>query len=105
MGVQRAVLNVNTKIADELIGRDATDQEGIDRLLIELDATENKSRLGGNAIIATSIANAKAAAKSLGIELFKHLGGGGKTPIFMVNFMVGGPAYVGVPGTCDFQEY
>jgi enolase len=105
MGVQKAVLNVNTKIAERLRGRDATDQEGIDRLLIELDGTEDKSILGGNAIIATSIANAKAAAQSRGVELFEHLGGGGETPIFMVNVMVGGPAYVGVPGTCDFQEY
>lgn len=105
MGVRKAVLNVNTKIAERLRGRDATDQKGIDRLLIELDGTEDKSRLGGNAIIATSIANAKAAAQSRGVELFEHLGRGGETPIFMVNVMVGGPAYVGVPGTCDFQEY
>ncbi|MEE8571073.1 MAG: phosphopyruvate hydratase [Candidatus Bathyarchaeia archaeon] len=104
-GVKKAIFNVNTKIADRLRGTDATDQEGIDRLLIELDGTENKSTLGGNAMIATSIANAKAAAKSLGIELFEHLGGGRETPIFMVNAMVGGPAYVGVRGTCDFQEY
>lgn len=71
MGVSKAISNVNTEIADTLKGKDSTDQERIDKLLIELDGTENKSRLGGNAIVATSIANAKAAAKSRGIELLR----------------------------------
>ena len=105
MGVNKAIFNVNSKIADKLRGKDATDQEEIDRLLIELDGTENKSRLGGNAIVATSLANAKAAAKSRGIALFEHLGGGKEIPVSFVYVMFGGPAYVGVRGTCDFQEY
>ena len=105
MGVSKAIQNVNTEIADKLRGTDATDQERIDNLLIELDGTENKSRVGGNALIATSLANAKAAAKSRGVELFEHLGGGREIPISLVNVMFGGPAYVGVPGTADFQEY
>ncbi|MFC1802844.1 phosphopyruvate hydratase [Thermoproteota archaeon] len=105
MGVNKAISNVKNKIADKLIGEDATDQENIDRLLIQLDGTENKSRLGGNAIVATSLANAKAAAKSMKLELFEHLGGGRRIPIPFVYLMFGGPAYVGVKGICDFQEY
>lgn len=105
MGVSKAISNVNTEIADTLKGKDSTDQERIDNLLIELDGTENKSRLGGNAIVATSIANAKAAAKSRGIELFEVLGGGREIPVSQVLVMVGGPAYVGAQGIADFQEY
>jgi len=105
MGVSKAISNVNTEIADTLKGKDSTDQERIDNLLIELDGTENKSRLGGNAIVATSIANAKAAAKSRGIELFEYLGGGREIPVSQVMVMVGGPAYVGVQGVADLQEY
>jgi len=105
MGVNKAISNVNTEVANSLRGKDPIDQEGIDRLLIELDGTENKSRLGGNAIVATSLANAKAAAKSRGIELFEHLGNGRGMPIPFVYVMFGGPAYVGTAGTCDFQEY
>ncbi len=105
LGVTRAIANVNTTIADGVRGMDATDQVGIDQRLIELDGTANKSHLGGNAIIATSIAVAKAAAQSVGLELYEHLGGGNEIPLFNVNMMYGGPAYVGVRGTCDFQEY
>ena len=105
MGVNKAIENVNNEIADQLRGKNAIDQEEIDRLLIELDGTENKSRLGGNAIVATSLATAKAAARSGGIELFEHLGGGTEIPIAFIYLMFGGPAYIGVSGTCDFQEY
>ncbi|UCD73295.1 MAG: phosphopyruvate hydratase [Candidatus Bathyarchaeota archaeon] len=105
LGVGKAIRSVSTEIAGGLKGKNALDQEGIDRLLIELDGTENKSRLGSNAIVATSLANAKAAAKSRGIELFEHLGDGKKMPISMTHVMYGGPAYVDMAGTCDFQEY
>jgi enolase len=105
MGVGKAIINVNTKIADNLRGKNASDQEGIDRALIELDGTEDKSNLGGNAIVATSLANAKATARSRGIQLFEQFGGRGEMPIVSVNVMYGGPAYVGLRGTCDFQEY
>jgi enolase len=106
MGVQRAARNVNTEIAEALKGKDAADQEQIDRLMIKLDGTANKSRLGGNAIVATSIANAKAAAKSLRIPLFEHLGGGTMIPIPWFLAMIGGPVYAGVDyRTSDFQEF
>lgn len=105
MGVNKAIENVNNEIADQLRGKNALAQEQIDRLLIELDGTENKSRLGGNAIIATSLANAKAAAKSRGIELFEQLGGGTEIPLAFIYLMFGGPSYIGALGTCDFQEY
>jgi enolase len=104
-GVVKAIQNVNTEICNGLRGRNAFDQEEIDRLLIELDGAEDKSRLGGNAIVATSMANSKAAAKSKGIELFEHLGEGRELPIPLIHVMYGGPAYVDMAGTCDFQEY
>ncbi|MBN1687336.1 MAG: phosphopyruvate hydratase [Spirochaetales bacterium] len=105
MGVGKAIHNVNTEIAGRLKGMDAADQDAIDRALLELDGTGNKSRLGGNAVIATSLANAKAAAGARGVELFEHLGGGTEIPVSLANIMYGGPAYVGVAGTADFQEY
>lgn len=105
LGVSKAILNVCTEIADHLIGKDAADQEKIDWLLIELDGTENKCRLGGNAIIATSLATAKAAAQSRAVELYEHLGGGQEIPIPFIYMMFGGPSFVGLPGVCDFQEY
>jgi enolase len=105
MGINRAVESVNTEVADCLRGEDSADQENIDRLLTELDGTSDKSRLGGNTIVATSLANAKAAAASKRIELFEHLGGGNEIPLAFVYLMFGGPAYIGLKGTCDFQEY
>jgi enolase len=106
MGVRRATRNVNTEIAEALKGKDATDQEQVDRLMIKLDGTASKSRLGGNAIVATSIANAKAAAKSLRIPLFEHLGGGRMIPIPWFLAMIGGPVYAGIDyRTSDFQEF
>ncbi len=106
MGVQKAINNVNIEIVKLLKGRDATDQKQIDELMIKLDGTKDKSRIGGNAIIGTSIANAKAAAASLRIPLFEHLGGGREFPIPWSLVMIGGPIYAGVDfKTSDFQEF
>ena len=90
-GVLTAVKNINTEIRDALIGKEATDQEAIDQIMIELDGTENKARLGANAILAVSIATARAAATSKGQELFEYL----KTdtyqmPVPMMNIINGG---------------
>jgi len=74
-GVLDAVDHVNDEIADELIGWDAIEQKAIDQLLLELDGTPNKSALGANAILGTSLAVAKAAASSLGLPLYRYLGG------------------------------
>src|SRR5262245_59813900 len=74
-GVCKAVGNVNEKIAKELEGFDALDQIRLDRTMIELDGTPNKSKLGANAILAVSLANARAAAAQVGLPLFKYLGG------------------------------
>ena len=105
MGVSRAIGNVNTVIAETLTGMDASDQEAIDRALIDLDGTRERSRLGSNAIIAVSIASAKAAAEAKGCQLFEHLGGGKKIPVSLTSIMYGGPAYIGMSGISDFQEY
>ena len=104
-GVNKAISNVKTEIAACLKGKNALDQVTVDGLLKELDGTDDKSRLGCNAIIATSIANAKAAAESLRAPLFRQLGGGNQIPLPFIYVMFGGPAYVGLEGTCDFQEY
>ena len=74
-GTLTAVDNVNTLIAPGLIGLDATDQSGIDRFLIELDGTDNKGKLGANAILGVSLAVAKAAADSAGLPLYRYIGG------------------------------
>ena len=74
-GVLKAVENVNTEIADALIGLNAMDQPSIDKILIELDGSANKSRLGANAILGVSLACAKAAAQSLGMPLYNYIGG------------------------------
>src|SRR3569833_2937320 len=74
-GVLKAVDNVNEKIAPELIDLSATDQVGIDTLMIELDGTENKSKLGANAILGVSLAVAKAAADARGLPLYRYVGG------------------------------
>lgn len=91
-GVLQAVENVNTEIADAVIGLDASDQRGIDHLLIDLDGTENKSRLGANAILAVSLAAAHAASQSAGLPLYQYLGGTNAhvLPIPMMNIMNGG---------------
>src|SRR6201989_1285884 len=86
-GVLKAVENVNTKIAPELIGMDAREQEELDQLMIELDGTPKKGKLGANAILGVSMATAKAAAKAAGLPLYRSLGGpGARTlPVPMMN--------------------
>src|SRR5260221_5123353 len=74
-GVLRAVANVNETIRPALLGADATDQRGIDRMLLDMDGTDNKRNLGANALLGVSLANAKSAADSVGLPLFRYLGG------------------------------
>jgi enolase 1/2/3 len=103
-GVITAVANVNREIADAVRGRDVTDQEGLDRALIELDGTPNKGRLGANAILGVSLAAAKAAAADAGVSLFRHLGGSaaGTLPVPMMNVINGG---VHADNSIDLQEF
>jgi enolase len=103
-GVLQAVANVNEVLADELIGLDALDQVGIDQTMIDLDGTENKSRLGANAILGVSLAVAHAAADALELPLYRYLGGvAGRTlPVPMMNILNGGKH---AEGSTDFQEF
>jgi enolase len=103
-GVLKAVTNVNTKIAPKLIGWDCRDQVGIDSLMIALDGTETKGKLGANAILAVSLATAKAAAEYCGLPLFRYIGGTNATvtPVPMMNIMNGG-AHSDAP--IDIQEF
>lgn len=91
-GVLRAVQNVNGEIADALIGWDVTDQRGLDQILIGLDGTENKGRLGANAILGVSLAAAHAGANSCGLPLYQYLGGinACRLPVPMMNIINGG---------------
>ena len=91
-GVEKAVSNVNTEIAEALIGTNVLDQVAIDKILIELDGTPNKSRLGANAILGASLACAKAAAESLGTSLYNYIGGvnAKQLPVPMMNILNGG---------------
>ena len=90
-GVQKAVQNVNRLIAPKLKGMDVTDLRAIDQVMIELDGTKNKERLGGNAIVAVSLAAAKAGAVAKGVELHEHLGPGSRLlPMPMMNIINGG---------------
>ncbi|MCF8266220.1 MAG: phosphopyruvate hydratase [Melioribacteraceae bacterium] len=102
--VEKAVDNVNDVIADELIDFDAIDQVAIDNLLIELDGTPNKSKLGANAILGVSLACAKAAAETLGIPLYQYIGGVNAKvlPVPMMNILNGGSH---ADNTVDFQEF
>jgi enolase len=104
-GVQKAVENVNITVAEELYGWDALDQEGIDSFLLGLDGTNNKSRLGANAILGISLAVAKAAAVALDLPLYRYLGGvSARTlPVPMMNILNGG-THTGWQST-DFQEF
>jgi len=104
-GVTQAVANVNGVIAKSLIGKDATMQLDIDLLLISLDGTNNKSKLGANAILGASLATAKAAAKGLGIPLYQYIGGvyAHILPVPMLNILNGG-AHTGWQST-DAQEF
>ncbi len=103
-GVLSAVGNVLGEIAETIIGRDATDQREIDLALCDLDGTPNKSRLGANAIVATSLAIAKAAADDVGLPFFRYLGGvdGHVLPVPMMNVLNGG---VHADNNVDFQEF
>jgi len=103
-GVLKAVDNVNEKIAPELIDLSATDQVGIDQLMIELDGTETKGKLGANAILGVSLAVAKAAASSLGLPLYRYIGGtsGHQLPVPMMNIMNGGKH---ADSNVDMQEF
>ena len=91
-GVEKAVENVNTEIAECLIGMNVLDQTSIDKALIDLDGTPNKSRLGANAILGASLACAKAAAESLGASLYSYIGGvnAKQLPVPMMNILNGG---------------
>ena len=103
-GVLQAVENVNTEICEAIIGLDAAEQAFIDRTLIELDGTDNKSRLGANAILAVSVAVAKAAAEEAGLPLYRYLGGAGpmSLPVPMMNVINGGAH---ANNSLDIQEF
>lgn len=103
-GVQRAVDNVNKKIAPRLRGRDPRDQQGIDALLCELDGTPNKRKLGANAVLAVSLAVAKAAAAAVGEPLFRYLGGpkARTLPVPLMNILNGGAH---ANNSVDLQEF
>jgi len=103
-GVTKAVENVNAKIAPELIGLDPRDQEAIDQLMIELDGTPNKAKLGANAILGVSMAIAKAAAEYSQLPLYRYLGGPGAKvlPVPMMNILNGGKH---ADNNVDFQEF
>jgi enolase len=103
-GTLKAVENVNEKIADEIEGFDALDQTLIDETLIEMDGTENKSKLGANAMLAVSLATSRAAAEFLGLPLYRYLGGvNAKTlPVPMMNILNGGAH---ADNNVDFQEF
>ena len=102
--VLKAVENVNNIIAPELIGENAADQQGIDKLMLELDGTENKSKLGANAILGVSLACAKASALAFEMPLYRYLGGINATtlPVPMMNVLNGGAH---ADNNVDFQEF
>ncbi len=103
-GVTKAVENINTIIADTIIGMDASDIYAIDKAMIKADGTKDKSKLGANAILAVSIATARAAAKALDISLYRFLGGvsGNRLPVPMMNILNGGAH---AANTVDVQEF
>src|SRR2546421_2278921 len=103
-GVTRAVANVNGELAEALHGRDATDQAGLDRAMIELDGTPNKARLGANAMLGVSLAAAHAAAAEEGLPLWRYLGGEAAhvLPVPMMNVINGGAH---ADNSVDFQEF
>jgi enolase len=103
-GVLKAVENIKTVIADEIVGLDATDQVSVDHVMLALDGTDNKSKLGGNAILAVSLATARAAANALGQPLYKYLGGPNARvlPVPLMNVINGGKH---ADNSVDFQEF
>jgi enolase len=103
-GVQKAVANVNGRIAETLIGTDAGDQKSVDQAMLDLDGTANKKELGANAVLGVSLANSKAAAAAAGLPLYKYLGGEEAVtlPVPMMNIINGGE-HSDAP--IDFQEF
>ena len=103
-GVLKAVNAVNTELADAVIGMDAEDQMAIDQTMIDLDGTENKGRLGANAILGVSLATAKAAAESVGLPLYRYIGGtfAHTLPTPMMNILNGGKH---ADNPIDIQEF
>ena len=107
-GVQKAVLNVNTRVREALLGRDATQQAELDQIMLDLDGTENKAQLGANAILAVSLAAAKAAAAEQGIPLYAHIAningtpGQYSMPVPMMNILNGGEH---ADNNVDIQEF
>jgi len=103
-GVEKAVDNVNDIIAPEIIGFDAADQRGLDQLMIELDGTPNKGKLGANAILGVSLAAAQASAESAGLDLFQYVGGPNAhvLPVPMMNILNGGSH---ADSNVDIQEF
>ncbi len=103
-GVLKAVEFVNTEISEAIVGLDASEQAFVDKTLIDLDGTENKSRLGANAVLAVSMAVAKAAAEESGLPLYRYLGGAGgmRMPVPMMNVVNGGAH---ANNNLDFQEF
>lgn len=103
-GVLKAVANVNEIIAKEIIGKEVSDQKGLDKLMIDLDGTNNKSKLGANAILSVSLAVARAAANELKVPLYRYLGGSDacQLPVPMFNVINGG---MHADNNIDFQEF
>jgi enolase len=103
-GVTRAVSHVNGELAELATGRDSADQAGLDQAMIELDGTDNKSRLGANALLAVSLANAQAAAREAGLPLYRSLGGDDASllPVPMMNIINGGAH---ADNSVDMQEF
>jgi enolase len=103
-GVQKAVEHVNTEICEAILGLDVSEQAHIDQVLIDLDGTENKARLGANAILAVSVACAKAAAEESGLSLYRYFGGSAprRMPVPMMNVINGGAH---ANNNLDFQEF
>src|SRR5438046_5264751 len=103
-GVLKAVEYVNTEISEAVVGLDATEQTFIDKTLVDLDGTENKSRLGANATLAVSMATARAAAEESGLPLYRYFGGSGamKMPVPMMNVINGGAH---ANNNLDLQEF
>ena len=101
-GVQKAVANVNGELRDALLGNEFDDQRAVDQCMIDLDGSDNKGRLGANALLAVSLATAKAEAVSKGLSLFRHLGDNTTMPVPMMNIINGGAH---ANNSVDIQEF
>jgi enolase len=101
-GVQKAVANVNGALRDALLGKEFADQRAVDQCMIDLDGSDNKGRLGANALLAISLATAKAEATSKGLSLFRHLGDNTTMPVPMMNIINGGAH---ADNSVDIQEF